>query len=368
MQRRVGIVVGTGVALVLMVTFRLQADDKTLLIELDQRNSPLPSGVSASGAVIAGVFNGGNGAFYWMPTTGIIFAGGVSASGVSRDGKTIVGWATDPNGIQQAAIWVRATEWKLLGSFTPTAAPCSSSLGVASGTSGDGQVVVGYAYNGCTFAHAFRWQASTGMVDLGSTVEGKSSQAFGVSADGNVVVGLQNKADGTDQGVRWVNGRQESIPPVDPGTYVGVAYATNHDGSVVVGRICRFGSFTDQSAWIWSAQTGTKCLPAPKAIPSPGPAIIVDAKATSDDGQVVGGSQNVGGSTDSNAIIWINGQGAYLKDFLQANGVPDAFRGWFNTGEITGISPDGRILVGYGADIGGYHGYIVILGSSRSIP
>jgi probable HAF family extracellular repeat protein len=350
----------------------LQADDKTILIELDQRNSPLPSGLSASGAVVPGTFNGGNGGFYWMPTTGVIFVGGISASAVSRDGKTIVGWAKDPNGIQQAAIWVRAAEWKLLGSFSPTATPCSSSLGLASGTSGDGQVVVGYAYNGCTFAHAFRWQASTGMVDLGSTVDGKSSQAFGVSTDGNVVVGLQNRADGADQGVRWVNGRQEPIPPVASESYVRLAYATNRDGSVVVGRICRPSSFNDQSAyqsaWIWTAQTGTTCLPAPKTLESPGPAIIVDAKASSDDGQVVGGSQNVGGSTDSNAIIWINGKGAYLKDFLQANGVPDAFRGWFNTGEITGISPDGRIIVGYGADIGGYHGYIVILGSSRTIP
>jgi probable HAF family extracellular repeat protein len=328
---RTAILASVSAVAILSSTFGLQADDKTILIELDQNKSPLPSAVSASGAVVAGVFNGGNGGFYWMPTTGVIFAGGIAADAVSRDGKTIVGWATDPNGIQQAAIWVRATEWKLLGSFTPSATPCSGSLGLASGTSGDGQVVVGYAYDGCTTAHAFRWQASTGMADLGSTVPGKSSQALGVSGDGHVVVGLQNSAALPNQGAFWIDGRQQLVP--GPDGSVGVAYAANNDGSVIVGRICHPLSATDQSAWIWRAQGGTTCLPPPKLLESPGPSVIVDAKATSDDGQVVGGSQNVGGSTDSNAIIWIGGRGAYLKDFLQANGLPNAFRGWFNTGD-----------------------------------
>jgi uncharacterized membrane protein len=94
----------------------------------------------------------------------------------------------------------------------------------------------------------------------------------------------------------------------------------------------------------------------------------VSALATSDDGQIIGGSQSVAGSADSNAIIWIGGQPAYLKDFLIANGLPDAFRTYANTGEITGISPDGRIIVGWGAAALGLRGYIVILGSSRVIP
>ena len=38
-----------------------------------------------------------------------------------------------------------------------------------------------------------------------------------------------------------------------------------------------------------------------------------------------------------------------MKDYLRANGVPDAFTGWINTGSIADVSPDGRILVGRGA-------------------
>ena len=58
--------------------------------------------------------------------------------------------------------------------------------------------------------------------------------------------------------------------------------------------------------------------------------------------------QGVGESADSDAIIWID-RAAYLKDYLRANGVPDAFETWINTGSINDISPDGRILVGNGA-------------------
>ena len=206
------------------------------------------------------------------------------------------------------------------------------------------------------------------MVSLGSTVPGRSSRGFGVSEDGAVVVGDQTSADGFNQGARGVGGRQELF--TGPEGPAGTATAVNRDGSIIVGRVCvpASGRVGDQSAWVWKSQGGLTCLPAPRRLVSPGPAIIVEAAATSDDGQVIGGSQNVGGSADSNAVIWIGGQPAYLKEFLQANGLPDAFRTWINTGTITGISPDGRVLVGWGAALGGFRGYMVILGSSRTIP
>src|ERR1700740_2745751 len=100
---------GAAVILVLSSTFEMRADEKTLLIELESRSEALPPGVSASGAVVSGGLNGGTGGFYWMPTTGVIFAGGVQASGVSRDGHTIVGTARDPQRSQRGAIWIGAT-------------------------------------------------------------------------------------------------------------------------------------------------------------------------------------------------------------------------------------------------------------------
>lgn len=373
MQTRPPLIAVLGMLGALMLTLPLRADDKTTLIELDLRSHALPNGVNATGSIVVGALDGG-GSFYWMPTTGTIFNGGKFAAGVSRDGRTIVGTAPDVRvGIDQAAIWLRAAEWRLLGSF-PNAVPCDSFLSGATGTNSDGRVVVGYARNGCTFTRAFRWTEDGGMADLGSLVAGRNTVAEAVSGDGEVVVGYQERSDGVPSGARWADGREQIIPsPADyPIGFVGSAKATNRDGTVVVGRICRFGlaiaNIDDQSAWMWTPDKGTQCLPAPRRIASPGPVIIGEAEATSDDGRIVGGSQNVGGSPDSNAVIWVDGTPAYLKDFLRANGVPDAFERWINTGTITDISPDGRILVGWGAALGGFRGYIVILGSNLVMP
>jgi probable HAF family extracellular repeat protein len=350
--------------MLLAPTVTTRARDTPTLIELEARSEALPGGVSAAGAVVVGGLHSGGG-FYWMPTTGAIAIGGVGATKVSRDGRTIVGVAADSRRIMQAAIWLRAAEWKLLGSFGANAAPCDASLSTATDTSSNGHVVVGLAWTGCGLAHAFRWEESTGMVDLGSSVAGRASLATGVSGDGKVVVGHQEQAGGFTQGARWLDGRQELFP--GPDGFVGTANAANNDGSIVVGRICSPAASrpTDsnfQSAWIWTMRDGTRCLPAPSLRVSPGPLIIVEANAVSDDGRVIGGGQNVGGSPDSDAIIWIDGTPSYLKDYLRANGVPNAFETWINTGAINGISPDGRVLVGSGAALGGFRGYIVILG------
>ena len=155
--------------LMLTPTWSGEASDKAVLIELEPRSAAQPLGVSAGGAVVVGGLGTGGG-FYWMPTTGVIFTGGLFATKVSRDGKVIVGQAIDRL-LRQAAIWQRGTEWRSLGSF-PNAQPCDSFLSLANDTSRDGKVVVGYARNGCDISHAFRWEESTGMVDLGTSVPG----------------------------------------------------------------------------------------------------------------------------------------------------------------------------------------------------
>lgn len=105
------------------------------------------------------------------------------AARTDMESRTIVGAANDARGIQNAAIWLRAAEWRLLGGFADGAS-CDAFLSTALGTSRDGKVVVGQANKGCTETHAFRWEESTGMVDLGTTVAGNNTRAEAVSGDG----------------------------------------------------------------------------------------------------------------------------------------------------------------------------------------
>ena len=337
------------------LTLTVKADDKALLIELPP--GALPDDISATGMVVGELRSGGG--FYWLPTTGVVYVGGQSADAVSLDGRTIVGTALDSRNVSQAAIWQRAAEWQLLGSVVPNAAPCDNLLSSTYDLSHDGKVIVGLAWNGCNFARAFRWEEATGMVDLGSTVAGQSSRANGISGDGRVVVGWQVTETGPRHGARWVDGRQELFR--GPTGIIGEAHAANRDGSIVVGQACEFASitnpFANQQAWIWSAQGGVQCLQAPRIRVLDN--FIGTALATSEDGRVVGGSHSFG--LEAESVLWIDREPAYLRDYLRENGVPDAFRGWVNTGFITAVSRDGRVIAGYGAGPRDFQGYIVIL-------
>ena len=154
-----------------------------------------------------------------MPTAGVAPIGGVEAVDVSRDGKVIVGSALDANRLKQAAIWTGGTNWRLLGSVGAQR-PCDLLISSSFGTNGDGRVVVGLAWDGCSYARAFRWEESTGMVDLGS-LGGESTRANGVSGDGRVVVGWEEHATGFRQAAKWVDNREELIRP---GALLGEAH------------------------------------------------------------------------------------------------------------------------------------------------
>jgi len=336
-----------------MLAVRTDAGNQAVMFTL--ADSALPSDVGANGSMVIGSFRNGGG-FYWMPTTGVVFIGGKNAASVSRDGKTIIGTAFDQR-MSQAAIWLRTAEWKVLGSIAPNALPCDELLSSALGSSADGKVIVGLAWNTCDTARAFRWEESTGMVDLGSTVPGRSSRANGVSGSGKVVVGWQEHDTGPRLGARWVDGRQTVFTGAGPSGFVGEAHAATTDGSMIVGQSCRFGDSLDQSAWIWTAAGGVVCLPSPRIRL---PLFYTGAAfAVSDDGRVVGGNQGFG--LESEAVIWIDRVPHYLKDYLRANGVPNAFEGWVNTGGVFGMSRDGRVLVGSGAGPTDFTGYVVIL-------
>jgi len=321
----------------------------------------LPVDVGANAFSIVGSYYEGR-ALTWMPTSGTSDLGGRSGHAISLDGKTIIGRALDARGFENAAIWQGAQNWRVLGSIRPEAQDCDRLLSGSFGASDDGKVIVGLAWDGCRIARAFRWEESTGMVDLGST-NSRSSRANEVSGDGRVVVGWQESEQGFRQGAKWIDGRQELILNA-AGRVVGEARAANRDGSIIVGQGC--DAFNPNpahpdalAAWKWTASGGARCfvMDRPRLLPDlPYITMMMD---TSDDGRVVGGAYSFG--LDSEALIWIDDQGYFLKDYLADHGLPDAFRRWVNTGFLNGVSPDGRTLVGYGAGPTAFQGYVVIL-------
>ena len=353
MARRLTIVAIT----LLVCAGLLRADTATPFFMELQPTEMLPRAVGGNGWVSVGALMNGGG-FYWMPNTGKVALGGTSAAAISRDGQTIVGNALDAQGRENAAIWIGGQNWQLLGSFSKQAVPCDRDYSSAYGTSADATVIVGLAWDGCRLARAFRWEASTGVVSLGS-LTGRSTRANNISGDSHTIVGWEEHATGFRMGAKWVDSDEQLITG-SAGGPVGEAFAVNRDGTLISGSNCTAGVAAPiPTGWVWKSGSGLQCFPVER--PSwlrPLPYSVL-MQAMSDDGLVIGGAYSFG--LDSEALIWLDGQVYFLRDYLRSNGLPDAFRGWINTGFITAVTPDGRTLVGYGAGPTGFQGYMVVL-------
>jgi len=111
----------------------------------------------------------------------------------------------------------------------------------AYGVSADGSVVVGTADNAAGQGRAFRWTAAGGMQDLG-TLGGRSSWAHAVSADGSVVVGTADNAAGQKRAFRWTAaGGMEDLNLtfahlLTDGSKLLEARAISPDGRYIVGQ------------------------------------------------------------------------------------------------------------------------------------
>ncbi|HEY3243003.1 MAG TPA: hypothetical protein VGM03_06585 [Phycisphaerae bacterium] len=230
-------------------------------------NRSRATGVSDDGLVVVGTsFNYGTGhveAFRWTPDgmQGLGCIPGAPycysrASAVTSDGSVIVGVSSSPNGSLEAFRWT-AAGMQGLGFLANPYLHVSEARAV----SADGSVVVGWSWNidndlyGFPHPEAFRWTAADGMQTLGrgscesqfpGLFEYGTSDAYGVSGDGLVVVGNDNyngSACGfgpfiwdAAHGIRRLQDVLESDFGLNLGGYtVGWVSGISADGKTIVG-------------------------------------------------------------------------------------------------------------------------------------
>jgi probable HAF family extracellular repeat protein len=212
------------------------------------------NGVNADGSIVVGASRINSSdpyyhAFRWTASDSIMhdldtLGGNYSAAnGVNADGSVVVGQSTLTGDTSSHAFRWTASDNAMhdLGTLG------SGSASRAYGVNADGSVVVGESeIEDDGFIHAFRWTASdNAMRDL-NTLGGNNSRAYGVNADGSVVVGQSNtSSNGDNRAFRWTpTGGMQSVEQwlTNNGVAVGdihtdAAYGVNADGNVVVGQL-----------------------------------------------------------------------------------------------------------------------------------
>jgi probable HAF family extracellular repeat protein len=206
---------------------------------------------SFDGAVVVGdapVGTNSFGAFRWTAAQGMKPLPMNDAFAVTDDGSMVAG---------DNAWWRTSGQTGTFGSCGD--APISLSMG---DLSADGSVAAGFGPFGTPFMgdHINAYRATpTGNCQ---NIDGHSrnSDAGGISADGQVIVG-EMQIGGPYQAFRWT----ASTGPVvlgDLGGGLSRADATNRDGSVVVGHSLTSGSTGSAHAFIWTATCGMQDLQA----------------------------------------------------------------------------------------------------------
>ncbi len=214
--------------------------------------------ISADGATIVGYSSDSRGyliGFRW--STGQMSAlsplGSVAwceAYGVSADGVVIAGFSWWGSNFI-AARWLNGAPQNL---GTLAGAIASRAWGV----SGDGRVTVGAAFypsSGLPEARAVCWIDAT-IQPLGALTGYRRSWAFAASHDGSIVVGyaLPDTEGGPSTSIRWVNGQAQNLGWLpDDGADGSIAYGVSADGAIVVGN-------SDGRAYRWTPERGMENL------------------------------------------------------------------------------------------------------------
>lgn len=326
-------------------------------------NSSRVQGLSADGRVAAGfsLSNVGTVApgFTWTAPGGRLdwglesglpsITGGYAISG---DGTTVVG-----ESLTGAASSNRAFRWQGPGTFQNLGTLPFYERSAAYGVSGDGSVVVGRssAGSGDIGAQAVRWTQAGGIQGLGWTqTNGAHSEALGVSRDGGTIVGYSQDAAGHSEA--FVRTDAAGMQPLSqlPGASSYLAYGVNADGTIVVGY-----SGALRVATIWrNGQVSSLGTPAGWTDSL--------ARAVDDNGGVVVG-HFANGTLDQTAAVWTPDRGAEPLGNLLATFGASAPTGW---GLIEGssVSADGTVFGGWARSTSGQvQGFVATIPSPGSL-
>jgi uncharacterized membrane protein len=311
-------------------------------VKFQQLTSPIQSwsnyALSSNGKVKAA--NIGGEIFRWTSTGGFVDLGlgdtFNSSIGISADGNTIVSGRTGPDGNSNPAMWQQATGWVNLD-HPSEGCVLDGSWGDAWGVSGDGSIVVGLSWY-CPGAEGFQWTKDGGIVGLGHPTNA-SSRATTISADGSTIVGFyEDPVQGFRRPVRWIAGTTDLFLGDIAGEVIGVS----SDGAQMTGQAA--DSTGNGRAFYYSPTAGLVSL----GVLSGNNTDSSVGVGVSDNGIVIGASIN-DFTFSSQPFVWSSKMGLHkLQATLARNGakIPSGLTLTY----VLAISNDGTTMVGLWQD------------------
>ncbi|MFY9233023.1 MAG: hypothetical protein WAO58_01025 [Fimbriimonadaceae bacterium] len=280
-----------------------------------------PVAVSDDGNVVVGSCEPARGerqAFIWRRGIGMeIFSvpGGSSATAISADGKVIVGEAMfSHNEPPHAFRWEDSTGIEDLGTL--------GGDGHARAISADGSIISGDGTNIQGHRRVFRWTRQLGMEDLGGM--GQSSNMTSMSADGRVIAGYNSAGNIF---LPWWRTDSMGFRHLPSDFKTAFAYTVSGDGSRIFGR-CPVNGEARSGYW----ENGGEFQPLPGLGTTP--------SDVSDDGNTIVGSVR---AAPARAVRWkLPGGELEVLDEVYRHLLPNGGR----LQNARGVSADGRFIVG----------------------
>lgn len=233
--------------------FRIDGVDYTILDDPPVSNTEANAVAGDASIVVGQSDRGGKHAVYWDEDNDIISLSTDKsvANAVNFDGSVVVG-KTKSGKLDTAVKWVIDAG----GMITETIlADLGGGKSEAFGVSDNGDWVVGTGTNLAGDKVALMWDSSGVITEIGDLVGGKGDAvANDVNIDGTVVVGMADIAGGS-VAFRWEAGVMVSLGTLGKGD--SEATGVSADGSIVVGTS---GSGANEEAFIWTEADGIRSL------------------------------------------------------------------------------------------------------------
>ncbi len=297
-------------------------------------------GISADGATVIGAsavgeygwsFRWSNGVMTPLPKSNETSIYLSQANAVSADGSVIVGMEFDFSTYTTMGYRWSTTDGLQILPYNP--GTIDNNVGSADAVSADGSLVAGYAPD------AYVWTAGSADTTPLPTLAGSSSNhAHGISADGSVVVGASGNNNASGFAFRW-SAAEGTQPLTITNAVRSDATAVSGDASTIVGSFM-VASSASETAFAWTA-LGVVTLGS----------LSIDEGTVSQVFSVNHDGNWAVGVSDDRAALWDTRTGSVwdLNDFVTSQA---GFSGW-TLESATGISADGRRIVGNGVNANG---------------